>query len=115
MQKGADYSMTSDKTRWWITPEPPRVRGTHNLCSPHRSHVLQLMLFGFIGRLQLPHPQLQLLLLGLLLQSQLPSLLSGLAVRRRSALTQQTHTVLDGWKKTVRKSMSSTQTQFTTA
>ncbi|KAA8590344.1 hypothetical protein FQN60_014278 [Etheostoma spectabile] len=53
-------------------------------------------LFSLIGRLQFTHPQLQLLLLGLLLQPQLPSLLSSLAVRRWPALAQQAHTGLNG-------------------
>lgn len=67
----------------------------------HLPHVLQLELFGLVSRLQLLHPQLQLLLVGLQLQTMIPALLSGLAVRSRPVLTQQVHAGLDGCRETV--------------
>lgn len=68
------------------------------LFASYLPHVLQFALLGLICHLQLPHPQLQLLLLGLLLQPQLSALLSSFAVWCRSALTQQSHGGLNSWE-----------------
>lgn len=64
------------------------------------SHSLQFQLFGLVSDLQLPHPQLQILLLCLLPQSGLPALLLGLLVRRWPAVTQPVQAGLDGWTRT---------------
>lgn len=64
------------------------------------SHSLQFQLFGLVSDLQLPHPQLQVLLLCLQPQSGLPALLLGLLVRRWPAVTQPVQAGLDGWTKT---------------
>lgn len=64
------------------------------------SHPLQFQLFGLVSNLQLPHPQLQLLLLRLLPQSGLPPLLLGLPVRRWPIVTQPVQAGLNGWTRT---------------